>query len=69
VQANGGISFDEQVFFERIEHKGNFAILDRINRDMHRKYKDRPSVICSEIVAGDTYEANERRGKQVLSNL
>lgn len=70
VQACGGSPFDKQSFYEWIAKQDNFAVFDMsAGESNHQLYKDIPRVIFSTNVAGDTYESNLARGKQVLQNL
>jgi phosphoglycerate dehydrogenase-like enzyme len=70
VQASGGSPFDKQAFYRWIAMDGNFALFDMsANEQNYDAYKDLPNVIFSRLVAGDTYESNERRGKRALENL
>jgi phosphoglycerate dehydrogenase-like enzyme len=70
VQASGGTPFDKPAFFDWLKHDGNFAIFDlSTNETNYQDYKDLPGVIFPRIVAGDTYESNERRGIRIVENL
>lgn len=70
VQASAGTPFDQNAFFSWVKKDGNFAIFElSAGESNYLKYKDLPGVIFPRTVAGDTYEANERRSKKVLRNL
>jgi len=70
VQACGGSPFDKPAFYDWIAKNGNFALFDMsANEQNYQVYKDLPRVIFSRLVAGDTYESNERRGKRAIENL
>jgi len=70
IQACGGNPFDKPSFYDWIAEEGNFALFDiSANEANYQAYKDLPRVIFSRMVAGDTYESNERRGKRVVENL
>jgi phosphoglycerate dehydrogenase-like enzyme len=70
VQASGGTPFDKQAFFEWIQRDDTFAIFEMsAGEKNYQDYKDLPGVIFPKTVAGDTYEANERRGMRIVENL
>lgn len=70
VQACGGNPFDKPAFYDWIARDGNFALLDMsANEQNYQLYKDKPRVIFSTNVAGDTYESNLARGKKALEHL
>lgn len=70
VQTSGGTVFDQQEFLKWIAKEGNYAVFERSASDEnYRTYKDLPQVIYSELVAGDTYESSERRGRKIIENL
>ncbi len=70
VQACAGSPFDKPAFYDWIAKTGNFAIFDMsAGEQNYQTYKDVPHVIFSPLVAGDTYESNERRGKRAVENL
>lgn len=70
VQACGGSPFNKPAFYNWIAKEGNFAMFDMsANEQNYQAYNDLPRVIFSRLVAGDTYESNERRGKRAIENL
>lgn len=70
IQACGGSPFNKPAFYDWIAKEGNFALFDMsANEQNYQAYKDLPRVIFSRLVAGDTYESNERRGKRAIENL
>lgn len=70
VQACAGTPFDKPAFFDWIKHDSNFAVFDlSASEANYQAYKDHPGVVFPREVAGDTYEANERRGLRIVENL
>jgi phosphoglycerate dehydrogenase-like enzyme len=70
VQACGGSPFDKPAFYEWVAREGNFAIFDMsANEHNYQLYRNKPRIIFSTHVAGDTYESNLARGRRSLQNL
>jgi len=70
VQACAGTPFDQPAFYGWIAKPGNFALFDiSAGEQNYQDYKDLPRVVFPRLVAGDTYESNERRGERVVANL
>ncbi len=70
MQACGGTPFDADAFKAWVSKPGNFAVFEMsAGQENHDTYKDLPGVIFSDLVAGDTYESNQRRGRSAVENL
>ncbi|MDB5178838.1 MAG: D-isomer specific 2-hydroxyacid dehydrogenase [Patescibacteria group bacterium] len=70
VQASGGTPFNKPAFFDWVKRDNNIAIFELSAGERNfQEYKDLPNIVFPRTVAGDTYEANERRAKRIIENL
>lgn len=70
VQTSSGTPFDTSAFFDWIARDNHYAIFDKsAGTENQRSYAGIARIVFSEKIAGDTYETDERRGKNVVENL